>query len=71
MRPDIEEFRSMLRYERTVRNISQTELAEAIGITQAHLSYIEHGKRDLTIARYNKILEYFEECGDPYDKRRK
>lgn len=56
---DVKEFQSRLSYERTIRGITQTELARTLEMSQAHLSYIEHGKRDLTIERYYQILEYF------------
>lgn len=52
-------FQKNLVKERLSRDITQIELADAIGITQGHLSYIEHGKRELTPERYNRIVEYF------------
>lgn len=58
----IEEFRQSLPTERYIRNISQQELADAIGVSQGHISYVEAGKRDLTVQRYVQIKEYFERC---------
>lgn len=58
---EIAEFQPRIVHERLVRGISQTELARQIGITQAHLSYIEHGERELTKERYLLIREYFDE----------
>lgn len=58
-RKEIEQFQARLTVERCFRDISQTELAEAIGISQPHLSYIESGKRSLTAQRYHQINEYF------------
>lgn len=67
MLPEVQELQSRLVYERSKRKISQFELASAIGVTQGHLSYVEHGKRDLTLERYNYILDYFKEMGEPYE----
>lgn len=55
----IREFQRKLKAERTVRGISQMELAREIGVTQPHLSYIESGRRELTPKRYGLILERF------------
>lgn len=60
MRPDIAEYRKRLIVERLRRKVTQAELAEAIGVSQPHLSLIENEKRDLTVWRYNKIREYFD-----------
>lgn len=58
---EIDTFRSRLPIERVMRGITQSELAHAIGVTQPHLSYIESGKRNLSVQRYVKIKEYFDE----------
>lgn len=59
----IREFQRKLKAERTIRGISQTELAREIGVTQPHLSYIESGRRGLTPERYELILERFNQDG--------
>lgn len=57
--PYISRFQKDLRRWRVQRGISQTELANAIGVSQGHLSYVERGLRDLTQAKYEDILDYF------------
>lgn len=61
---EIKEFQKKLKQERSALSISQTQLAKNIGVTQAHLSYIESGHRSLTPERYRHILREF-------DKRRR
>lgn len=58
---EVRDFQSNLAFERLSRGISQSRLAREIGITQTHLSYIEHGVRRLTPARYHMILDFFRE----------
>ncbi len=42
---------------RITKNISQTELAKQIGVTQTHLSNIENGRAGLTISNLIKLHE--------------
>mgnify|MGYP003266483068 CR=1 FL=1 len=42
---------------RVTKNISQTELAKQIGVTQTHLSNIENGRAGLTIPNLIKLHE--------------
>lgn len=42
---------------RITKNISQTELAKQIGVTQTHLSNIENGRAGLTIPNLIKLRE--------------
>lgn len=61
-REEVERFRQSLADERYDRCMSQKELAEAIGVSQSHISYVERGERALTVERYIQIKEYFERC---------
>jgi transcriptional regulator with XRE-family HTH domain len=48
-----------IRIRRAVQNLTQAKLAQAIGITQAQLSYLERGERTLhteTLARIAAAL---------------
>lgn len=45
---------------RITKNISQTELAKQIGVTQTHLSNIENGRAGLTIPNLIKLHEALE-----------
>lgn len=42
---------------RTQRNMTQAELAQAVGISVGHLSLIERNKRDLAFSKVKKIAE--------------
>lgn len=61
LKSDIVAMQQNLARERYLRGVTQQELADAIGITQGHLSYIESGKRDLTVQRYVQIRDYFDQ----------
>jgi len=50
----LEYLAALLKRARTVRRLSQTELAKKAGIGQAHLSRIEQGKVDL---RASSLIE--------------
>lgn len=47
---------------RICKNIAQTDLAKAIGVTQTHLSNIENGRAGLTMAN---LIKLHEELGCP------
>jgi transcriptional regulator with XRE-family HTH domain len=44
-----------IRIRRAVLDMSQAELAQALGITQAYLSYMERGARTIDAAMLTKI----------------
>ena len=46
-----------LRVARARKNISQTDLARKVGITQSHYNRIEHGKRDGSIKTLRAICK--------------
>ena len=45
---------------RTAEGLSQTELAEKLGITRAYLSQIENGHNDPGMSLMRKLSEYFD-----------
>ena len=49
-----------VRYLRQVNNVTQAELAEAVGVDRAYLSLIENGKRKANPELLHKIADYFE-----------
>ncbi len=46
-----------LRVARAKMNITQTELARRVGITQTHYNRIEHGKRDGSVKTLQRICK--------------
>lgn len=62
---------------RQVRRIQQTELAQAVGITQTHLSNIENGKSAVTLENLLRIRaalgctmgEFFTEIDETHEKK--
>ena len=50
---------NLIRLLRTADNLSQTELAEFLGISRANLSQIENGHKDPGLPVLRKIAEYF------------
>jgi transcriptional regulator with XRE-family HTH domain len=47
-----------LRQAREAKGITQQQIAEFLGITASYYSYLEAGKRRLTLATAAKIAEY-------------
>jgi transcriptional regulator with XRE-family HTH domain len=50
-------FGEDLRKAREKANLSQDEVAERVGVTQAYVSYVEAGMRNITINRMNAFAE--------------
>ena len=51
------QFGSFIRYARLRRKLSQGEVAEMIGVTQAYYHYIEYGKRQISLEMALHICE--------------
>lgn len=49
----------ILKQERTERNITQEQLAKAIGISQQAISYYENDKNEPTIGICERIADYY------------
>ena len=61
-------FGMKMRQLRARKNVSQKEMAEAIGVSPAYLSALEHGKRGLpTWPLLQKIIGYFNIIWDEAD----
>lgn len=52
-------YAEQLKTERKTRRISQEELAKAIGISQAQISYYESGTNEPTISICVAIADYY------------
>jgi transcriptional regulator with XRE-family HTH domain len=55
----LEKLGEVFREKRTEKSLNQSDVAEMVGISQAHYSMIENGKRDaefVTIAKICKVL---------------
>ena len=50
----------LLKNERLARKLSQEQLAKAIGITQAQISYYESNKNEPSIGICEKIADFYE-----------
>jgi DNA-binding XRE family transcriptional regulator len=50
---------NIVRRLRDSRGISQDELAEALGVSQAEISQLENGKRNLSIEKWLTMSDYF------------
>lgn len=46
--------------ERARKRVSQTEVAKAVGVTQATISYIESGDKIPSVALLKRLAQYFE-----------
>ncbi|WP_178842427.1 helix-turn-helix domain-containing protein [uncultured Treponema sp.] len=55
--PDYNSIGKRIRKYRWEKNISQEELAEAIGVSTTHMSHIETGSTKLSLSVFVKILE--------------
>lgn len=61
-------FGMKMRQLRARKNVSQKQMAEAIGVSPAYLSALEHGKRGLpTWPLLQKIIGYFNIIWDEAD----
>ncbi len=49
---------NQLKNIRTLRNITQIELAEQVGVTQKHISQIEHGITNMSFPLACEIADY-------------
>ncbi|NGX47519.1 MAG: hypothetical protein K1000chlam3_00894 [Chlamydiae bacterium] len=49
----------MLRASRFKNDVSQKELAEAIGVSQHHISEMENGKRPIGKEMAHRLAEFF------------
>lgn len=50
-------FGQYIKTSRMNKHINQQDIADKVGITQSHLSYIERGLRDIDFAMAFKICE--------------
>lgn len=57
---DLKKLGKVISDLRTTRDISQEELAKAIGIPRPSISQMEKGARDISFAELNKLLEIFQ-----------
>ena len=48
-----------LKYQRENNNLSQTELAKQIGVTQQAISYYENNKNEPTIGICEKLADFY------------
>ena len=53
-------YSQKLKEERKIRGFSQDELAKAIGISQASISYYENGVNEPSIGICEKIADFYE-----------
>ena len=51
------QFGSFIKYARLRRKLSQGEVAEMIGVTQAYYHYMEYGKRQISLELALHICE--------------
>lgn len=49
-----------LKYQREKNNLSQTELAKKIGVTQQAISYYENNKNEPTIGICERLADFYE-----------
>lgn len=54
---DTDQFRGVLADAMEAQNITQTTIAELVGVTGAYISHIVHGKRIPTLPMARRILE--------------
>ena len=57
--PYEEAFATALRVERARRNLSQAEVAEAVGITPAAICRYEQGQRQPNVQTLARIADFF------------
>jgi transcriptional regulator with XRE-family HTH domain len=48
-----------LRYLRTAKDVSQIELAGALGVTPSYLSLVEHGRREPSLCFLKRASQHF------------
>ena len=53
-------FAEKISAERAKKNISQAEVARAVGVTQTTISYIESGDKIPSVALLKRLAQYFE-----------
>ena len=61
---NLELFAFRVKKLRRQRNLNQTELAEALGLTQATISAIESGLRTTTIEKLILLAKFFDVSTD-------
>ena len=57
MEKELIEISKRIKQLRVARHVSQIELAQAIGVSQTHMSNIEHGKTVVTLSRLMMIAK--------------
>ena len=55
----MQKYGQILKLERLSRNISQCQLATAIGVTQAQISYYENDVNEPTIGVIERIADFY------------
>ncbi len=55
----IKEIAQIIKEIRKENKLTQSELASILGISQANLSKIEAGERELKVSQWLKLCEYF------------
>lgn len=53
----LKEFGSYIKEARQWRNITQTEIAQQLGVSQAYYSFIENGEREVDLVLALKICQ--------------
>ncbi len=72
----MKKYGEYLKYERTLRNLSQEKLATEIGITQAQISYYEKDINEPSISICERLADFYgitvdELIGRDYEKTKK
>lgn len=49
-----------IKIERTIKNWTQSKLAEVVGVHEKYIGKVESGKQNLTLKTLNKIANSFE-----------
>ena len=57
---DIKDFSNNIRKIRTLRGLTQENVADDLGISMTAYGKIELGKTDISFSRLNQIADYFE-----------
>ena len=55
------EIGKQIKKARKARDVTQKQLGEAIGFSEAHISYIETGKRNISVDKIKQIVKVAKE----------
>ena len=62
-------FGTNLKYLRTTRNLSQSEVAQGVGVWQSMISGIENGERTPSLELAFRIADYFDVTVDSLNRQ--